>query len=82
MPMTKRGKWVADLRPRFRMRDPALCGAVTWVPAFAGMTFVDELCTQQLASSPRRCSVPGDWLDRIGVARGVAFVRERLGPCM
>jgi alpha-D-ribose 1-methylphosphonate 5-triphosphate synthase subunit PhnG len=30
---------------------------------------------------PRRCLVPADWLDGIGVARGIAFVRERLGSC-
>ena len=30
-------------------------------------------------SSPRRCFVPGDWLDGIGVRRGVLFLKERLG---
>ena len=29
-------------------------------------------------SPPRKCSVPGDWLDGIGVCRGIALVRERL----
>src|SRR3954463_5192083 len=30
------------------------------------------------ASSPRRCLVPGDWVDGIGVEQGIAYLGERL----
>src|SRR5690606_1444140 len=41
---------------------------------------VDDVPITPKPSSPPPSAVPADWIDRIGVAQGIAFVRERLGP--
>src|SRR3546814_7416048 len=53
----------------------------SWMPACAGMTKDIVRPTILHPSPPRRCCVPEDWLDGIGVDRGISYVRERLGPC-
>jgi hypothetical protein len=50
-------------------------------PSFASPT-ASRCWPNSTASSPpappRTCLVPGDWLDGIGVDRGIAYLRERL----
>jgi hypothetical protein len=41
-------------------------------------TFSQVLHFECESTSPPSCLVAGDWLDGIGVDRGISFIRERL----
>jgi hypothetical protein len=53
------------------MGDASTLNAKSGIPSISFLLFL-------LASTLRSCLVPGDWLNGIGVERGVCHVRERL----